>query len=431
MMNKNIFILIISFFFATFCNAQQTPAPEQSKPIVVTGATAHLGNGEVIENSIIAFENGKFTVVNNQAVAQGFDGYEKIDASGKHIYPGFIAPNTALGLKEIGAVRATNDNREVGNMNPNLRSIIAYNTDSKVTPTIRSNGILYAQIVPQGGRISGQSSVVELDAWNWEDAAYRMDDGIHLRWPNMFNSSGWWAEPGPTKKNDKYSKDVAEIKTFFQQAKAYSENDNPEKQNLKFEVMKEVLEGKKQLYIRTNSAKTIYESVLMAKEFGITPILVGGRDAGVVTDFLKENNVAVILSDVHRLPSREDADIDEPFKLPKKLQEEGVLFCFSMNGYYEIRNLPFQAGHAVGYGLDYEKAISALTLNTAKILGIDDRAGSIEEGKDATFFISQGDALDMRTCKIEQAFIRGKSIDLDNKQKALYRKFSKKYETQK
>ena len=152
---KNIFLIIILAFVTSNLQAQQTPGKIQSENIVVMGATAHLGNGTVIENSIVAFENGKFTVVGNQSIKRGFDDYKVIQAEGKHLYPGFIAPNTQVGLKEIDAVRATRDSREIGSLNPNIRSIIAYNTDSKVTPTVRSNGVLMAQVVPQGGTIPG------------------------------------------------------------------------------------------------------------------------------------------------------------------------------------------------------------------------------------------------------------------------------------
>lgn len=414
-----------------FALAQQTPAPPQTKGIVVSGATAHLGNGEVIENSIIAFENGKFTVINTQAVGQGFDGFETIDATGKHIYPGFIAPNTQLGLKEIDAVRSTRDDREVGYLKPHVRSIIAYNTDSRVTPTVRSNGVLLAQISPTGGRIKGSSSIVELDAWNWEDAAYSTDDAIHLSWPSMFRRTGWWAEPGGIKKNDKYKDQVRDINNFFKEALAYTKKTKVESKNLKFEAMRGVFNGSKNLIIATNAAKTITEAILFAKEFDITPVILGGKEAWKIADFLKTNNISIILSNTQSLPSNDDDHIDQPFKSALALQKVGVPFCFSMGGAWEQRNLPFQAGQAVAFGLDYEAAISGLTLNTAKILKIDKTVGSIESGKDATFFIAEGDALDMRTCKVTKAFIRGKEIDVDNKQKALYRKFKAKYENDK
>ncbi len=403
--------------------AQQTPAFAQSDAVLIMGATAHLGNGKVIQNSAIGFENGKLILVADANTVR-IDPTKyptQINAQGKHVYPGFIAPNTTLGLIEIEAVRATNDMREVGSFNPNLRSIIAYNTDSNITPTVRSNGVLMAQVVPQGGRVSGQSTVVQLDAWNWEDAAYATDEGIHLNWPWSFY---WWNN----RANEDYGDQVDEIKTNFKEAQAYAKNKKVKKTNLKMDAMKGLFNKSKTLYVHANNVKSITEAVLFFKDFGINLVIVGGTDAWMITDLLKENKVAVILGDTHSLPSRSDSDIDESFKTAKRLSEAGVLYAFGMKGAWQQRNLAFQAGQAIGYGLDYEEAITALTLNTAKILGIDKTVGSLEEGKDATLFISEGDALDMRTCKLTQAFIGGREIDLDNKQKALYRKFKQKYE---
>ncbi len=428
---KKFQFLLLLTIVANHAYAQQTPAPPQSQPILITGATAHLGNGQVIENSAIAFEDGKINLVADARLIRidGSKNYKIIDATGKHIYPGIIAPNTTIGLVEISAVRATRDETEVGQMNPNVRSIIAYNTDSKVTPTVRSNGVLLAQISPQRGRIPGSSSIVELDAWNWEDALYREDVGIHLNWPSLFSfSKGNNTEV--INKNKKYEEQVLELEKFFDEASAYSKNSSPETLNLKFEAMRGLFNKSKKLFVHTNQAKTIMQATLFAKKYDLEFVIVGAKDSWMITDFLKEHNIPVIINSTQSLPSSEDDDIDQPFKTPVQLQEAGILFCFSHSGHDTQRNLPFQAGQAVGYGLDCEEAIKALTLNTAKILGVDQSVGSLEEGKDATLFISEGDVLDMRTCKVVQAFIRGKELDLDNKQKALYRKYKAKYETQ-
>jgi len=428
---KNIFLFICCFCSFVFAQAQQTPAPAQSKAMAVRGGTIHVGNGKVIQNGLIIFENGKLqtvTSLDNMPPVKWND-YQVVEAEGKQIYPGLIALNSQLGLIEIGAVGATRDNSEIGSITPNIRSIIAYNTDSKVIPTVRSNGVMLAQVVPQNGRIPGQSCIVQLDAWNWEDAAIKMEDGIFLNWPNAFRRSGWWAEPGTIKKNEKYVEQVAEIENLFKEAKAYSKNKSPESTNLKLEAMRGLFDGSKKLYIATSFAKTITEAVLVAKKMGITPVIVGGEDAWRITDFLKENNVPIVLGQTQALPYRRGEDIDQPFKNPAILQEAGILYALSMDGYWQNRNLPFQAGQAVGFGLDYEDAVSALTLNAAKILGIDELAGSVEKGKDATFIICDGDMLDMRTNKLSNAFIQGREISLDNKQEALYRKFSEKYKS--
>ena len=432
-MRSSIIVFGILFLFGVNVFAQRTPAPEQTQAILITGATAHLGNGKVIANSLLAFEKGKITMLGDAASLKvdASKNYQTIDATGKHIYPGFIAPGTTLGLTEIDAVRSTRDMREVGLLNPNIRSIIAYNTDSKITPTVRSNGVLLAEIAPQGGRIPGQSTVVQLDAWNWEDAALATDNGIHLNWPRSFKRQRRWSTPGTIAENDQYSEQVRVIEDFFAEAKAYAKGTNPNPLNLKFEASKGLFDGSKKLFIHAQGVKELTAAVLFAQEQGITPVLVGARDAWRIIPFLKEHQAEIILNAVHSLPSREEEDIDQPYKTAATLHAAGIPFCFYLTGSWEHRNLPFQAGHSVGYGLPYEAAVAALSGSTAKILGMDASTGTLEMGKDATLFISAGDALDMRTCKLEHAFINGRKIDLGNKQKDLDQKFRAKYKAKK
>jgi imidazolonepropionase-like amidohydrolase len=408
----------------------------QAKSTLILNATAHLGNGTVIQNSVIGIKDGKITLIGDAATTR-FDkaGYDEvIDAKGKHVYPGFIAPNSTLGLTEIDAVRATIDFREVGTTLPNVRSLIAYNTDSKIIPTVRSNGILLAQVTPRGGIVSGTSSIVMLEGWNWEDAAYKTDDGIHVNWPRI-QSRKFLDEdniyPGPYEKNKEYTRQTNELKKLITDAKAYNELDTKEEKNLRFEAMKGLFDGTQALYIHVNNVKEIIEAVNFAKSNAIPRVtLVGAKDSWMVTDLLKENNISVIVYRVHDLPERPEDDVDLPYKLPALLQKAGILFCLDNEGDMEAmgtRNLPFLAGTAAAYGLTKEEALMAITLNTAKILGIDKTAGSLEAGKDATLFISSGDALDMRSNNVEIAFVKGNSIDLNNDQKMLYEKYKKKY----
>jgi len=405
------------------------PATAQSGSVLILGATAHLGNGSVIANSAIGFEGGKLTLVADATTIRlDRSKFATVyEATGKQVYPGFIAPNTNLGLAEIEAAKATIDYADIGQYNPNLRSIVAYNTDSEVIPTVRSNGVLLAQVTPQGGTISGSSSVVQLDAWNWEDAAYRKDEGIHLNWPQMRTFGGWETGTPEMKKNDQYEKDVQALRRFFEEARAYAMQPAPEVKNLRFEAMRSLFDQKSTLYLHTDNVKTIQESVLFAESFGFRKVLVGANDVWLVADFLKAHQVPVILNKTQSLPNREDEAVDQTFKTAALLQEKGILFAFSNAGFWQQRNLPFQAGQAVGFGLPKEAAVSAITLNTAKILGIDQTCGSLETGKDATLFISEGDALDMRGCRVTAAFIQGRAINLDNKHKQLNQRFEQKY----
>ena len=413
-----LFVIYFAFCVQTY----------SQKPILFIGAKAHLGNGKVIENSIISIQNGKFEIVADASMIRidpnAFDTIYKV--YNKHIYPAFIAPNTTIGLTEIDAVRATHDYAETGNINPNIRSLIAYNTDSKIINTVRTNGILIAQVTPQGGLISGQSSVVYLDGKNWQDAVLKADDGIHINWPNSYYKTGWWAEPGKTKKNKEYQNKIDELNKLFLKAKAYSSS---KVLDLRMESMQGLFNGKKNLYIHANSVSDIRDAIEFFDKFKIPNVtIVGGEDSDDVSTLLKSKNISLILNRVHRLPKSQDSRIDEPFTQAKKLSNNKIRFCLSYVGDMEamgLRNLPFTAGTTVTYGQKYEDAIKSITLDAAKILGIDDKVGSIEKGKEASFFISSGDALDMISNNIEQAFIKGNEIDLNNHQKELYNKYKK------
>ena len=392
-----------------------------------------MGTGDAIEDAAIGFRDGKIDFVGRvfQADKSKYD--ETIDAKGKQIYPGFIVTNTTLGLQEIGAVRATQDQYEVGTFRPNVRAIIAFNTDSEITPTVRSNGVLMGQITPRSGVISGASGVVQFDGWNWEDASMKMVDGIHLNWPSTHHKH---AVDGKVniRKRKTYTQQKHEIERYFGEARAYAEA-HPEPStsvmDVRHEAMRGVFDGSLALYCHASDVREITEAVHFKRKMGIKRlVIVGGYDAYLVGDILRENDVSVLLTSVHRLPRFTEDDIDLPYRLPKLLADEGVLFALQVDARMteiNTRNLPFYAGTARKYGLTEEQAIMALTRNPAKILGVDDVCGTIERGKDATLFISDGDALDVRTNRLIHAFIQGRTMDIDNRQKELYRKFQTKY----
>jgi len=429
---KLIKSIILSIVCVCIANAQQTPAEVQSKAVAIVGGTAHLGNTSIIQNSLIIFKNGILKTVSEYNNTENLSKMEVIDAKGQHIYPGFIVANSTLGLIEIDAVRATDDDDELGNWNPHIRSVIAYNAESRVVESMRPNGVLLAQITPRGGRISGTSSIVQLDAWNWEDAAIKVDDGIHLNWPSTFSSGRWWLGEDPgLKSNPKYSSQTSEIEAYFNNAKANSNNAKA-KLNLPLNAMRGLFDQSKTLYIHVNDEKGIVDAVEFSKSQGLSKsVIVGGYEAYKLADYLKENKIPVLLRRVHSRPENDDHDYDLPFKMAHLLVEAGVTVGLETSGDMErmnSRNLPFYAGTTVAYGLSKEQALQLITLNTAKILGIDSYYGSLEVGKSATLFISSGDALDMRTNNLTNAFIDGRNISLESHQTELWKRYSKKYE---
>lgn len=407
-----------------------TPAPDQAGPIAITGAIIHVGDGTVIGDGIITFDQGVITAVGTSADNIDLSNHDVFDVQGRHVYPGFVLPNSTLGLLEVSSVRATNDVLEEGDINASVRSAIAYNTDSEIIPTNRFNGILTAQVTPQGGLVSGSSSVFKLDGWNWEDAMLSEDVGLHLHWPG-YRQRRRNSETGQFElvENENYQGQTQLLHTLFQNAQTYT----GEPLNLNLLAMQPLFNGISKLFIHADEAREIISAVRFARSYGVEEIvLVGGADALLVQDFLLAENIPVIYERIHELPLREWNDVDAPFKTPFLLHDAGIKVGIG-GGATSIdrqRNLPFFAGTAAAYGLDRETALAMITRINAEILGVDERVGSLEVGKDATLFISEGDALDMRTSQVIGAFIQGRDIDLNGTQQQLYERFRDKYSNQ-
>jgi len=437
-------IILLNILFLNLIFSQQTPAPNQDKSVLIFGATAHIGNGEVIKNSTIGFRNGKIDLISGNRVGDAMDeeffsidpNYDAeydtiIDATNSHIYPGIIALNTNLGLVEVDAVRASVDDDETGTYLPEIRSIIAYNAESKAVESMRPNGVLLAQIAPNGGVISGKSSVVQFDAWNWEDAVIKYDQGIHLNWPSPYTFGRWWlGEDRGLKANNNYSKQVKDLEDFFKKSKANMNIQKP--MNLKSKSMKTVFDGSTTVYLYADDEKEIIDGVVFLKSFGIDKIvIVGATESKNQLNFIKENNIPVVVKQPYRFPQSVDSDPKETFMLAKKMLDEGILVSIDPTGTasarVSIRNLPFYAGSFSSFGIDKETALSLITLNPAKILGIDKEYGSLELGKSATLFISMGDALDIMSNKLSHAFISGRLISLETHQTQLWRRYSNKF----
>ena len=432
-MKKNITI-IASLIFCTSGFAQENiyPAPVYKGLLIIKNGTVHVGNGQVLANTSIQINNGKIEKI-GAGLSIAADNAKVVDATGKQVYPGLILSNTNTGLKEIGSqVRGSNDFRELGEMNPNIQSIVAYNAESKIINPLRSNGILLANIVPQGSLLAGSSSVVQFDAWTWEDAAYKTNGAMHFYLPSLLNRQrvpGFVAGAQPETDQVKAALEkIEQVKSFFREAKAYYGQKNNAATNLKFDAVKGLFDKSQKLFVHCNLVKEMLVAIDFVKEFGFDVTIVGGSESWQIATLLKQNNLSVILSQLHSLPTTEDDDVDQPFKTPYVLQQAGVLFALTdEDGQTNGRNLMFDAGTAASYGLSKEEALQAITFNAAKILGIADRTGSIEVGKDANIIISDGDILDMKSSIITKAFIQGRDINLDDKHKQLNERYKLKY----
>jgi imidazolonepropionase-like amidohydrolase len=420
---KNILtIFFLLFITEVFSQANVLPAIPQTGTIQLAHGTIHVGNGDVIEDGMIVFSNGKITNVGKYA---SIADVKMIDCTGKQIYPGLILAGSEIGLSEISAVRSQHDEYELGNLNPDVRSLVAYNTDSKIINTVRSNGVLLANIIPNGDLLAGSSSVMQFDGWNWEDAVYKKDIGIAFKMPSLVPDS---KENSADKVLEEANKQIEEVRNFFREAKSYLTQTSHATTNIKLESVRGLFNQTQTFFVYCDMVNEMMIAIEFAKEFGFKTVIVGGAESYKITDYLKQNNIAVVLNQMHTLPIMQDDDVDAFAKLPYQLQQAGVLYC--INDFDEMnrgRNLMFNAGVAAGFGLTKEQALQAITLNAAKILGIDKQTGSLETGKDANIIVSNGDVLDIRSSDIIYAFIQGRQLNLDNKQKQLYERYKTKY----
>ena len=425
--------LSLPLLFCLMIASDQIPGQKQDHPIIFTGATIHTVSHGVLENAEILFDGGKIISVGHNLSAMYK--IERIEAKGKHIFPGLISAVSTLGLQEIGAVRATHDYAEVGSINPNVRANVSYNPDSELIPISRSNGILLALSVPRSGRISGTSSLMMLDGWTWEDATLKHPIGLHLFWPSMKVPKSDKTEKKDKAEKDSRLKSIQKIDDLIQESRAYLKLKETEslsyKHDLRLEGMLPILTGDIPVFIHANEVRQIEAAVYWADRQNLDMVLVGGKDSWRTTTLLKEREIPVIYTQTHSTPMRRFENYDQAFTTPYQLYEAGVKFCISNSQSTfqtpHIRNLPYHAAKAASYGLPWEEALRSITLSTAEILGVEEIVGSLEAGKDASFFIADGDILDIRT-QVERAYIQGREVDLSDRQKMLYEKYQRKYQ---
>lgn len=415
--------------------SQEIPGAPQDHPIALVGGVIYPVSGPPIENGVLLCAGGKIVAVGRDVPLA--DNVERIDVAGQHVYPGLIDAYTELGLTEIPMVRATNDDAETGRINPNAKAQVVLNPDSELIPVARSTGVLSVLSVPDGNLLSGASALIQLDGWTWEEMTIKPVAGIHLRWSRMAPVNRW-RQAKPSEQVKVRDRELAELRQAFESARSYATACRasaegkcpPPDFDARWQALLPVLEGKLPLVIEADEIRQIQAALAFAERQRVKVILLGGYDAAECADLLKRLDVPVVLGGVHRLPRRRDDAYDAPFTLPARLQELGVRYCIGgADRPSMVRNLPYQAGTAVAYGLPPEEALRAITLSPAQIFGVADRLGSLDAGKDATLFVSTGDALETPS-KVTLAFIAGRRIDLNNRQRRLWEKYKEKYRRQ-
>jgi imidazolonepropionase-like amidohydrolase len=414
----------------------EIPAPPQAQPIAITNATIHTVSGAVIERGIILFDKGKITAIGTDVKLPS--GTKTIDAGGHHVYPGMIDARTVLGLTEIGAVRMTNDISEAGDINPNIRAEVAMNPESELIPVTRANGVTMAVTMPSGGLLPGSAALITLDGWTWEDMTYKAPIGMVVGWPAMTITHAWWERRSDEEQKKDRDKAITELKKAFKEARAYlkaksAENNNAipyHKTDIRWEALKPVFNKEIPVLVDAEEIQQIEAAVAWAEQEDIKLVILGGYDSWRAADLLKAKNIPVIVNPTMRLPWRRWEQYDMGQSLPKKLYDAGVKFCIAGEaGASNERNLPYHAAMAAGHGLPKDEALKSVTLYPAQILGVADRVGSLEVGKDATLIITTGDPLEISS-NVEMEFIQGKQVQLTSRHTSLYEKYKIKYKQQ-
>jgi imidazolonepropionase-like amidohydrolase len=413
--------------------AVPVPGAPQQRPIALIGATLHTIAGTDIPNGTILFDRGRIVALGRE-VAVPAD-VERVDVSGKHVYPGLVDPYSVLGLAEVAAVRATRDYSEIGDITPNVKAQVAVNPESEAIPVTRSNGVLTALVAPRGRLLRGSSALMMLDGWTWEEMTLQAPVAVHVNWPAMeLRAIGVQAD-SLDKLRTRRNEALQRLQDAFDEARAYWTAKKAGKEHglptqpldARWEAMTAVFDGKIPVIVEADEVQQIEAAVAFAEREKIRLIVYGGYEAGRCTALLKKHRIPVIVSATHRLPERNDDGYDAPFTLPERLRQAGIAFCIANEGgFWNERNLPYQAALAAAYGLPHEEALRAVTLYPAQILGAADRLGSLEIGKDATLIVTNGDPLEIPT-RVEQAFIQGRRVDLQDKQKVLWDKYREKY----
>ena len=400
------------------------PGKAAATPVLLTGLTVHSVTSGVSTDTDVLIADGKIKAIGKDLTAPEDATVMALD--GKHLYPGLIALANQLGLIEIEAVRSTDDSTEVTQTNPDIRAKVAYNADSEVIPTIRSNGFAYAMVYPSGSMLMGQSSLMQLDAWNYQDAVVADATGLHVRWPNASTLGSRW-NPKPADEVRKANAEQLEaLQQHFKDAKAYYDAEQAGLNHgvdSRWHQMLPVFKGERPLFVHADDERQIRQAMLLAKQYGLKLTIVGGRDSWRMADELAAAKVAVIYTAPYGLPTRVDENFRQAFITPKVLQDAGVQYALSLDGYWDTRNLVFAAGQAISYGLTPEQALRSVTINAAQIAGVADTIGSIEVGKAASLVVSDGDIFDYLGHKVTHLWIDGRAVDLNNRHKQLHDKY--------
>jgi imidazolonepropionase-like amidohydrolase len=387
--------------------------------VLFVDAVIHPVTGPVLNNGWMLVEDGRITSL-GEGTRPRVRRLKVVDLDGKHVYPGFVTADSQLGLSETGAVDVTHDHNEHGSFTPEARAVVAINPDSDIIPVTRASGILTALVVPDGGRLPGKAAAIRLDGWTWEDLAMEADAGLVIEWPN--DGVG-----GSTQRN------IRELTNYFQDAQAWlaaRKADASLPLDSRYAAMAAAIDGEQPVFIKASTSGQIASAVAWARSRNLKTVILGGEEADRVANVLVDADVPVIIRGTHRYPIARHEAVDEPHALPARLRDLGVRFCIAPRDRpAHLRNLPHHAATAVANGLTPEEGLRSITIDAAEIIGVGDKVGSLEPGKQATFIVTSGDPLQLTT-SVDRAWIDGREIDLESRQSELRDKYREKYRRQ-
>ncbi len=426
--NLRCLVLVVALLsaHASAIASDAIPGAPQQQPIALVGGKVFPIAEPPIKNGIVVFDKGRIIAVGTADEIEIPANAKQINCRGKHVYPSLFEAHSQLGLTEVSAVRASDDRSEVGSLNPNVKAHVSVNPDTELIPVTRANGVLLALTKPSGGLISGQAAVLQLDGWTFEDLTLKPGAAMVINWPSV---------PKQLEKDQAAteSDSVEKLRNLLNEARTYAaaRKQTPDSQptDLRLEALQPVLSRKVPLLVHADSLAVIQSAVSFAVEQKLRLIVHGGYDAPLCAELLKKHDVPVIIAAAYRLPRRRSDDFDSGYSLARRLHEAGIRFCISggsTSRTWNARNLPYHAAVAVAYGLPHDIALRSITLSPAEILGVANRVGSLEPGKDATLFVTTGDPLETPS-NVTAAWIQGRTVDLASRHLQLYRKYQKKY----
>ena len=403
------------------------PSLLAAQTYVIRNARIVTVSGPVIPSGNILIQDGKIAAVGaNISVPSGA---KVVDAKGLTAYPGMIDAHTSVGLEEIDSINATLDTAEMGDLNPHMKASAAINPLSEHVAVTRTNGVTSVLSTPSGGLFSGQGALIGLDGWVTKDMMIKDAAVMVINYPREPNPAANTTEQQRRNAEDERKRRVDLLKKTLREAQAFAKvvESRPDEAapNVMLRALIPVVKGEQPVMFNVDKASEIRGALEIADEFKLKAILSGCAEAWKVVDLLKSKNVPVLLGGTLSLPGGEYEPYDVNYTTAALLSKNGVKFAFTTNDAAHVRDLPWEAGVAVAYGLPKDEALKAVTLYPAQILGVDKQIGSIAEGKNANIILTDGDPLEKQT-KVKHLFINGKPVELKNKHTELYEIFSKR-----